>query len=144
MKKILSILALLCLGFTSYAQQGDIHINNSSGCNIAIDIVAACDNCTETSSLTMHSVGANSTLDFQSSSYPWNGGGTGAKPPCGNWEWYYADIFICGNYYRVGRNVSSCTPYGGSLGVTDCGCNGSNITLNFSVDAAGNVLIQIF
>ncbi len=148
MKKMLFAAAMLCLhAFTSFAQQGDVHVFNYTNCVVAVNIVAVCPgNCKEYSSLTMWTVNPNSSLDFPASTYPWNGGEQ-SPPPCSNWEWYYAEIFVCGNYYRVGRVVSPCTP-SPAAGVTvpgaDCECGNADIHLSFGVDpVTGEVYVVI-
>jgi hypothetical protein len=151
MKKIFSILALVCLGFmTSYAQQGTVHVINNTNCDIGVDVANWCPECIVLSSQTMWTVNPHSTLDFDPNTYPWLLQGDFVLPACLDWQWYYADVYACNNYIRVGRNVpnATCPQYNRISETTDeCGCtNGSFITVTFDVDVPvpGDVTITIF
>lgn len=149
MKKIILAVALMCSSHVmSYAQQGDITVINNTNCVIAYDVGATCPgSCEGRSSLMMTNLGPGKTHNIPASTYPWDGGGGDIDPPpCVDWEWHWADIFICGEYYRVGRSVGSCASYSGGLAFSDeCSCTTSGtITINFSINGSGDVLIQIF
>lgn len=154
MKKILSIVALLCFGMTaSYGQQGTVHVINNTNCDIGVDIANWCPDCKVLSSQTMWTVNANDTREFAPDTYPWLLGGELVMPACLDWQWYYADVYACNNYIRVGRAVPTsspddCPPYSREGETTDdCNCTNTPfifVTFDVDVPIPGDVTITVF
>jgi hypothetical protein len=160
MKHPFLIFIFLCLlGISSYAQpyQGPVQIINTTDCEILWNVVAVCPGppCQE------YSTGMSNLLEpynpdiipyqpgyisYTPDEYPWSTG----NPPCSNWTWAYATVYIidynngsvCFEEVRVGLfNIPDCNgeDYPQVARFNSCTCNGQPVTVGFAIANPGGI-----
>lgn len=148
MRMILLAFALFLFSNTLLAQvhQGTVTIENKTDCQIAWDIFATCPPCDDYHTGMMNVVAPQTTMTYESPvsggsnpQFPWEDD----APPCSNWYWSYAFVYIpdCnGVTWMIGNNCQG-TIYQDYI-PTSCSCNGHPVILEW-VFVGNDVVLKI-